>query len=189
MTLGIPRNPISRSAVLVRTSGEPAALYAAVRREVKRFDPTLPVIGLKTLREHTSASYSAAESGAWATSGFGLLALLLAASGIYGVVSYTVAQRSRELAVRVALGAQRGQVIRLVLRGGVRLAVVGIAVGLVASLALTRLLAGMLYDVAPYDPVTFAAVAIGLGLIAVVASCVPAWRAQAVDPIVALRAD
>jgi predicted permease len=189
MTLTTLRNPVSRSTVLVRTAGDLAALYPAIRREVARLDPGLPIVGLKTLRDHIAVSYSAAESGAWATTGFGILALLLAASGIYGVVSYAVSQRTRELAVRVALGARRGQVVRLVVGSGVRLALLGIAVGVIAALAVTRGLAEMLYDVAPYDPVTFVGVALGLGAIAVVASLVPAWRAQAVDPSVALRAE
>jgi ABC-type antimicrobial peptide transport system permease subunit len=105
------------------------------------------------------------------------------------VVSYAVAQRTREIAVRVALGAQRGQVIRLVLGGGARLALVGIVVGLAASLAVTRGLAGMLYDVAPHDPLTFVAVALGLASIALLATMVPAWRATLIDPIGALRAE
>jgi predicted permease len=189
MTLSTLANPVSRSAVLVRTTGDPTALYPAIRREVALLDPSLPIVGLKTLREHISASYSAAESGAWATTGFGVLALLLAASGIYGVVSFAVAQRTREIAVRVALGAQRRQVIRLVLGSGVRLALVGIAVGVAASLAVTRGLAEMLYDVAPYDPLTFVAVALGLASIALLATLLPAWRAALIDPIGALRAE
>jgi predicted permease len=183
------RNPVSRTTVLVRHAGDPARLYPAIRREVARLDANLPVIGLKTLREHIASSYSAAEGGAWGAGVFGLLALLLAASGIYGVISYAVTQRTREIAIRVALGARGSQVVRMVLAGGARLAALGIVLGAALTLAATRALAGLLYGVAPHDPLVIGGVALGLGAIALLASAVPAWRATRVDTIQALRAE
>jgi ABC-type antimicrobial peptide transport system permease subunit len=118
---------------------------------------------------------------------FAGLALLLASLGIYGVMSYSVAQRARDLGVRMALGAARGSVLALVMRQGIVLAIAGIALGLVGAFALTRVIASQLYSVRPTDPVTFAAVAALLGAIAVLATFVPALRATRVDPVVALR--
>ena len=120
---------------------------------------------------------------------FATLALLLAAVGIYGVISYSVAQRTREFGVRVALGAQVSDIIRLVLGHGVGLAARGVVLGLLGGAVLTRYLESLLYQVQPRDPLVFLGVALGLGLVALVAVSVPAWRATAVDPLVAMRPD
>ena len=189
LSLTLFRNPRSRTTVVLRSAGDPNALYAAVRREVRALDPALPVVGLKTLREHIAVSYTAAESGASMTAMFGGLALVLAAAGLYGVIAYAVAQRTREIAVRVALGARREHVVRLVVGRGVRLALVGIGIGVVVALLLTRPLAAILYGVSPYDPVTMGAVALLLGGVSLLASALPAWRAARVDPMRALRAE
>ena|SRR5215207_1250970 len=189
LSLTLLRNPRSRSAVVLRTAADPNALYAAVRREVRALDPSLPVVGLKTLRDHIAVSYTAAESGASMTAMFGSLALVLAAAGLYGVIAYAVAQRTREIAVRVALGARREHVVRLVVGRGLRLALIGIGTGFAVALLLTRPLAAMLYGVAPYDPITMGAVALLLGVVSVLASALPAWRAARIDPMRALRAE
>jgi putative ABC transport system permease protein len=120
---------------------------------------------------------------------FATTALLLAAVGIYGVMSYAVTRRTRELGIRVALGSSRREIVSLVLRQGMRLAAIGLAGGLVAAVALTRLMAGLLYGVRPADPATLAAVALLLGGIALAACYIPARRAMAVDPVVALRCE
>jgi putative ABC transport system permease protein len=120
---------------------------------------------------------------------FAVLALVLAAVGVYGVISYAVAQRTRELGVRLALGASRRQVLGLVLRQGARLAVVGVAIGLAGALALTRVVASLLYGVAALDPLTFAVVPIVLAAAAILATLAPARRATRVDPLIAMRAD
>jgi len=119
--------------------------------------------------------------------GFAVVALLLAMIGVYGVISYSVERRTNEIGIRMALGAERSTVFRLVLGEGMRLALIGAVVGIVAALALTRLLQGMLYGVSAHDPLTYAAVAAVLASVAAVACWLPAWRATRVDPIVALR--
>jgi putative ABC transport system permease protein len=118
---------------------------------------------------------------------FAALALVLASVGIYGVIAYTVAQRENEIGIRMALGAQRGDVARLILRHGAAMALCGISLGLLFALALTRLMAHLLYGVSATDPATFAAVAVGLAIVALLSSYLPARRAMRVDPLVALR--
>jgi ABC-type antimicrobial peptide transport system permease subunit len=120
---------------------------------------------------------------------FGVMGLILGALGIYGVLAYLVAQRTREIGVRLALGAQTGDVLRMVVSGGLRLAAIGVAIGVVGALALTRLMQGVLYGVTPTDPLTFGLVVAGLLSVAAVASVVPALRATRVDPLIAIRAD
>jgi predicted permease len=189
MTRTLLRHPRSRTTVVVRGDADPDVLYAAIRREVRALDPALPITGLKTLRDHISVSYSAAEGGATAAAMSGFLALLLAAAGLYGVVAYAVAQRTREIAIRVALGAGGGAVVRLVVGRGLRLALVGIALGLVAALGVTRLLGDVLYDVSPSDPLTLGGVALLLAGVALLASFVPARRATRIEPMRALRTE
>jgi ABC-type antimicrobial peptide transport system permease subunit len=120
---------------------------------------------------------------------FAGIAVVLAASGLYGVIYYLVTQRTREIGIRVALGADKARVVRLVLGQGVLLALSGIVVGLVGAVVLSRLLASLLYGVGTHDPVTFVTVPIALGIVALLASAVPAWRAARVDPVIALRSE
>lgn len=179
----------ARNAVVVRVDGSPAALMPEVGRVVRDLEPTLPVVGLKTLEDHTSATLSVTESGAFLTGAFGVIALLLAAAGLYGLLAFTVARRTREIGVRMALGEERRTVVWGVLAGGLRLAMVGLLLGFVAALLTTRVLGGLLAGVSATDPATFAAVSLLLLAVAAAASWIPARRATRVDPIEALRVE
>jgi predicted permease len=176
-----------RMTLVVRTSGDPRALAGPVREHLRALDPNLPVADVRTLEEQFDLSLLPARIAAYTLGGFGLLALALAAIGIYGVVSYTVAQRTREIGVRMALGAGRADVLRLILGEGLSVVGVGLGLGLLLSFALTRVLGGFLYGVTASDPLTFVGVPALLGSIALAAGYLPARRAARVDPMVALR--
>jgi putative ABC transport system permease protein len=181
--------PPPTMAVAVRTAGEPAAAAAAVRRAVAAVDPALPVADVRPLEARVAASLGQRRLTAALLAAFAAAALALAAAGIYGVLSYVVAQRTREIGVRLALGGAPGGVLRLVLRQGVGLAVAGVGVGAVATLGLTRLLESQLYGVRAADPATFGAVALLLVGVAALATLVPALRATRVAPTTALRGE
>lgn len=176
-----------KMTLLVRTTGEPQSVAGAVREQIRTLDANLPVAEVKTLRDQLDLSLFPSRLAAWTLGGFGVLALLLAAIGIYGVVSYSVAQRTREIGVRMALGAKEKDVLGLVLGEGFFVIAIGLAVGLLLAFAATRVIAGFLYGVGATDPLTFAGVPLLLGLIALIASYIPARRATKVDPLVALR--
>jgi predicted permease len=173
----------------VRTTGEPRAMLGAVRREVQAIDGSLPVYNIRTLEEQKSNSLYASRMAATLLTVFGLLALGLAAVGLYGVMAYAVARRTREIGVRMALGAQDTDVLRQALLEGMRLATIGLALGLGGAVAATRLAKGFLYDVTTTDPVSFAGAAILLAGVALLANYLPARRASRIDPMVALRYD
>lgn len=174
--------------LLVRTtSGRSVA--PALRRVIATLDPHLPILDQQTMDEATAMSLFPQRLAAWVSGSLGLVALALAMLGIYGVIAYTVAQRTREIGVRVALGATRATILGMVLRQGLVLAGVGIVVGLAAALAATRLLADFLFGVPPTDPATFAGAAAILVMVALAASWQPARRAAASDPMIALRAE
>ena len=158
-----------------------------MRHEVQSLDQNLPVTELQTLSGVVAGSLFAARMGAVLLAVFGSLALLLAAIGLYGVMSYTVSRRTREIGIRMALGAATGNVLRLVLKEGMSLVGGGVAVGLIVAAAVTRLLASFLYGVNPLDAVTFVAIPMVLALVAFLASYLPARRAAKVDPMIALR--
>ncbi len=179
--------PRRYSSFLLRTSVEPGSLAAAVRREVRAMDPEQPVVGIVTIEELLAESVAQPRFRTLLLGLFGGLALLLAAVGVYGVMAYSVARRTQEIGIRMALGAGRREVVRLVLRRGLRLAVLGIAVGLAGALAATRVLATLLFGITPTDAPTFAATALLLLAVAVLACLMPALRAARVDPLVALR--
>ena len=174
-------------AVVLRTEGDPTAVLSDVRRAVAETDPREIVYNVQTMNEVVSNSFAARRLAMVLLSVFAVLALALACVGIYGVVSYLVGQRTHEIGVRVALGAHGGDVLRLVLGHGLKMALIGVAVGVVGALGLTRLMASQLFSVSPHDPWTFAAVALVLIAVAVVACYIPARRATRVDPLVALR--
>jgi predicted permease len=173
--------------LLVKSGMEPAALVSAVRGVVISIDKEQPIFGIATMQEVVNASVSTRRITLILLGLFSGLALVLASIGIYGVVSYSVAQRAREIGIRMALGAQRGDVLRLVLAQGGKISLAGIAIGSVASAGLTWLMAKLLYSVSAVDPATFTAVAFVLVVIGMVASYIPARRALRVDPLVALR--
>jgi putative ABC transport system permease protein len=173
--------------LVIRTKGDAAGLAAAVRKEVQGIDPDQPVANVRTMQEWVERAVAAPRYRTVLLALFALVALVLAASGIYGVMSYTVTQRTHEIGVRMALGARRLDVLQLVVRQGMTMVVVGVAVGLAGALALTRLMSSLLFGVTARDPLTFVAVAASLTLVAFVACYLPARRATRVDPLVALR--
>ncbi|MGZ6141972.1 MAG: ABC transporter permease [Myxococcales bacterium] len=180
---------LSEMDLVVRTDGDPMALLPAVKAQVAALDPAQPVTKVRTIRQILERSVGPQRLAAQLLSAFAAAALLLAALGIYGVVSYAVSRREREIGVRMALGAQAGDVLRMVLREGLRLSLFGVLGGIVGALALARLLAGFLYGVSSTDPLTYLLVALGLLLAAAFASFLPARRATRVDPAIALRAE
>ena len=171
----------------VRTTTEPAALLATVRREVAAIDPTQAITRVATMDELVAANLAQSRFSAVLLNWLSGLALLMAAIGIYGVLAYSVARRTGEFGIRLALGAQAGDILRLVIGQGMRLVVVGLVLGLTASFALTRLIAGLLFEVSPTDPLSFAGIVLLLMAIALFACSLPARRATKVDPMVALR--
>jgi putative ABC transport system permease protein len=177
----------SGMALLVKSGQEPTALVSAIRGIVASIDQEQPIFGIATMQEVVNTSVSTRRITLILLGLFSGLALVLASIGIYGVISYSVAQRTREIGIRMALGAQRGDVLRLVLAQGGKISAVGIAIGSAASLGLTRLLAKLLYSVSAVDPATFAMVAFVLALIAMAAAYIPARRTLRVDPLIALR--
>jgi predicted permease len=181
--------PMRPRQLVVRTTGDAANVISAIRREVAALDPTQPVVDVRSMTEIVGLPVTRQRFLATLLTAFGVLALSLASVGTYGVVAYSVAQRTREFGVRLALGAQRGDVLRRVLGGSIRLAAVGIVLGVLGGLGLTRYLATLLYGVEPTDLATFIVVAGGLTVVAAVAALVPAGRAARVDPVTALRAD
>jgi putative ABC transport system permease protein len=177
------------SFVVVRTSGDPHGLSAAVRGELRAIDPSLAVTQVRTMEEIIGESLAPRRFSAALLAVFAALAGALAAVGIYGVMAYSVAERRHEIGIRMALGARRSEIVRMVLAGGGRLAAVGVVIGLIGAAALTRLMAGLLYGVGASDPPTFALAALVLAGVALAACLVPARRATKVDPMVALRSE
>jgi putative ABC transport system permease protein len=180
------QNRVQYMYVVVKSRRDPMALVGPIRGAVKELDPDQPV-GQRTLEQLFANAIAIPRLNALLLSIFAVLALLLAGIGIYGVVSYLVGKRSREIGIRMALGASRGSVLRSVLGRGLRLAGLGVVIGLIASMMVARLSARFLYRVGVNDPVTFAFVVVLLAAIAVLACWVPARRATKVDPLVALR--
>ncbi len=183
----IPELTYSRMTILVRTSNDPATLVPAIRRELRQMNPELPMASVATMEQLLGDSLARSRFTMSLLGLFAALALALTAVGIYGVISYTVAQRTHEIGIRMALGAQRASVLGLVLRQGVRLMIAGVGLGIVSALALTRLMSNLLYGVGAADPATFAAVVFTLLAVAFLASYVPARYATRVSPIIALR--
>jgi predicted permease len=174
-------------AVVLRTEGNPTAVMGHVRRTVEEIDPREVIYNVRTMDEVVSSSFAARRLSMLLLSVFAALALMLACVGIYGVISYLVGQRTHEIGVRMALGAERNDVLRLVIGHGATMALIGVAIGIGAALGLTHLMANQLFGVSAHDPWTFAGVAMLLIVVAVAACYIPARRAVRVDPMVALR--
>ena len=178
---------VRRVNLLVRTTVEPLSLAGPVRDQITALDKNQAVFNVRTMEQALSRSVAARRFSMILLGVFAMLALTLAAVGIYGVISYSVAQRTREVGIRMALGANTSDVIKLVVRDGLKLVLIGVGVGLAGALLLTRMMTTLLFGVTPTDAVTYITVALGLIAVALIACCIPARRATKVDPLVALR--
>jgi len=181
------QNPTYTMAIYLRTDVAPSTITQSLREQVRTLDRDLPVFGDTTLANVAAESMSRRRFATQVVGLFGVLALLLAAVGIYGVIAYSVTQRTREIGIRVALGASKTAILGWVLKQGMMLTIAGVVIGLVGAYALTRLLRSLLFGVGPADILTYGALAALLTLVALIACYVPARRATKVDPLVALR--
>jgi len=175
--------------VVVRTDPPPTSLLPVVRQKVHDLDPALPMSSVRTMEEWVSNNAAQPRLNAILLGVFAAVAMLIAAIGIYGVLAYSVNQRTREIGLRMALGAPRAQVLRLIVREGMMVGAIGIAAGLAGALVLSRVLASLVFDVPVRDPLTYLAVAATLAIVALAACAIPARKASRVDPMVALRCD
>ena len=181
--------PLGSMSLVLRASNDPRGLAGAIQREVQALDKDIPVYRIKTLEQYLGVAVAQPKFNALLLALFAGLALLLTAIGLYGVMAYSVIQRTQEIGIRIALGAQTGNVLKMVLRQGLKLTAIGLALGLAAAYALTRYMQSMLFGVKATDPATFAAIALLLIAVAIVACWIPARRATKVDPMVALRSE
>src|SRR5262249_30222725 len=177
------------ATIQVRTAGDPRTIMDAIRQKIQALDPSLPLTNIATIDQQLDQALWAPRMGAALLGVFGFLALALAAFGVYGVMAYAVTQRRQEIGIRVALGASSRQVIGMVLKQGMIWAVLGLAIGIVVSAALSRLVSGLLFGVSATDPIVFASVSAILILVALAACYIPALRATRVDPLNALRTE
>lgn len=180
---------MGQMTMVARTTGETAPLAAAIQREARALDPAMPRFEVETLAAQLEVSLTRERLIARLSSLFGLLALVLVCIGLYGVMAYDMTERTREIGIRMALGAARLDVLRLVIGRGLRLVLIGLGLGLAGALALTRLLRGLLFGVSASDPLVLAGVTTLLLLVALLACWIPARRATKVDPMMALRCD
>jgi putative ABC transport system permease protein len=172
---------------VARTTGDPAQVAAAIVHEIHAVDPTIPVYDVRTMEDRMSGSLARQRFSTIALGAFGIFALILAAVGVYGVMSYLVTQGTHDIGVRLALGAQRSSILQMVLRQGFELTVAGIVTGIIGAALLTRVMASLLYGISATDVLTFSGVPVILAVVALLATYIPAWRATRVDPVVALR--
>ena len=179
--------PFNQLILVMKTAGDPNSLITSATREVRLMDQELPVFGVKTMDEYIASSVAAPRFNTTLLSIFAAVALVLTVIGLYGVMSYSVAQRTNEIGIRMALGAQTHDVLKLIVKQGLQLVLIGLVLGLAGALALTRLLSSLLFGVKTKDPATFVAIAALLALVSLLACYVPAWRATRVDPLEALR--
>jgi putative ABC transport system permease protein len=175
--------------VVARTTGDAAALQAVIRAAVAEVDKDQPISFFATLETNVAQSLGAQRIVASLTTVFAALAFAISVVGLYSVLAYAVSQRTPELGIRMALGAQPGQVIRLVMRNGLELVAIGLALGLAAAAGAGRMIQTLLFNVQPLEPVVYGGVAVVFALVAALACLLPSWRASRIDPLVALRAD
>jgi ABC-type antimicrobial peptide transport system permease subunit len=178
---------IGGMVIYVRTTADPNLLMTSIRSKVRDLDANIPVFAMRTTEVQINNSLSSERMIASLSAVFGFLATLLAVIGLYGVIAYTVAQRTREVGIRMALGAAQGNIIWMVMREVLILVAIGVAAGVPASLALTKLVQSQLFGLSPHDPATLVIVTIALAFVASAAGYVPAWRASRLDPTKALR--
>ena len=183
----LPIESMPRATLVVRTMSEPSSVLEPIRKSIREVDPNLAATDLETLQQFMSLPLFPARVTGILLGTFGVLALVLAVGGLYGVIAYTMSQRTHEIGLRMALGAQRRDVVKLVLKHGLALAVTGVGIGIVAAFGVMRVLSSLLYGIRADDPETLIGVAIALVAIALLACYLPAKRAMAVDPMVALR--
>jgi putative ABC transport system permease protein len=181
----IVKNPM----IAIRTPGDPLRSAPLIRRLVAAIDPTQPAFDIQTMEQVLADSIAPRRFNLFLLAAFACAAVLLAALGVYGVIAYSVAQRTHEIGVRMALGAKHGDVVGMVVRQGMTVALFGIFAGAAAALGLTRLMGGLLYGVQPNDPATFASMAAAMTIAALAACWAPARRASLVDPVAALRSE
>jgi Acidobacterial duplicated orphan permease len=181
--------PFTQLIAVVKSTNDPRALTGSLTREVRAMDPELPVFSVKTMEEYISSSVAAPRFNTTLLSIFAAVALVLTIIGLYGVMSYSVAQRTNEIGIRMALGAQTRDVLGLIVKDGMKLVLLGLVLGISGALGLTRLLSTLLFGVTTRDPVTFVAIAALLSFVAILACYIPAWRATRVDPLEALRCE
>ena len=175
---------------MVRVAGgDPTSIMSQVRREIRAADPGMPLFEVQTMEAVRQLGFWQFKLFGWMFSVFGAIALVLAAVGVYGVLAYSVSQRTQEMGVRTALGASSADVLRLVVGEGVKLAGIGIGIGLLGAFGVTRFISSILFNTSPSDPLSYGVVSLFLVGVAAVASWIPARRATSVDPIVALRAE
>jgi putative ABC transport system permease protein len=175
--------------LVIRTAGDPSAMIPAIKQQIWAVDPEQPIYRIETVESAYADFFATPRFQAFLMSAFALIGLAITAVGLYGVLAYAIAQRTREFGIRLALGAQRGDILRLVLRSGLRLTAVGLVAGVAGSLAMTRALQSLLVEIEPTDRLTYAVVVLSLGVVAGVACWIPARRATEVDPIVTLRTE
>ncbi|HEY7180676.1 MAG TPA: FtsX-like permease family protein [Blastocatellia bacterium] len=178
---------VGEISLVIRATGDPLKLAPAARRQVREIDPNLPVMDMMSMEQRLAESVEPRRFQMLLFGAFAILALVIAMVGIYGVISYAVSQRTHEIGIRIALGAQARDILRMVVWRGMRLTLVGVTLGLAAALALTRVMRNLLFEVSATDPATFALIALLLVAVALIASYIPARRAAKVDPLLAIR--